>query len=186
MLNSEGVGSDWSVAAGIHYAIDHGVEVINLSLSSTQQSEIIEEAIERAADLGIVTVSAAGNFDTDTPQYPAVESPALGVAAVDEQDVKASFSSYHDDLTIAAPGISGRCFSVSMTSSVDTHPYCRAYVISSNTMRSSSPESSASLQFSHCCAARAPDCSRSFDSQVNPSPRAKIGIPIFSAARCSP
>ena len=78
--------------------------MINLSLSSTHESEIIEEAVERAADLGIVTVSAAGNFGTDIPQFPAVESPVLGVAAVDEQDVKASFSNYNEDLTIAAPG----------------------------------------------------------------------------------
>ena len=104
VLNSDGVGSDWSVALGIHYAIDHGVEVINLSLSSTHESEIIEEAVERAAAFGIVIVSAAGNFGTDVPQFPAVESPVLGVAAVDEQDVKASFSSYNEDLTIAAPG----------------------------------------------------------------------------------
>ena len=104
VLNGDGVGSDWSVALGIQYAIDHGVEVINLSLSSTHESEIIEEAVERAADLGIVTVSAAGNFGTDIPQFPAVESPVLGVAAVDEQDVKASFSNYNEDLTIAAPG----------------------------------------------------------------------------------
>ncbi len=51
-----------------------------------------------------MTVSAAGNFGTDVPQFPAVESPVLGVAAVDEQDIKASFSSYNHDLTIAAPG----------------------------------------------------------------------------------
>ena len=107
VLDDDGVGSDWSVALGIQYAIDHGVEVINLSLSSTHESDIIKEAIERAADLGIVTVSAAGNFETtgtDVPQFPAVESPVLGVAAVDEQDVKASFSNYHKELTIAAPG----------------------------------------------------------------------------------
>ncbi len=104
VLNGDGVGSDWSVALGIHYAIDHGVEVINLSLSSTHESEIIEEAVERAADFGIVIVSAAGNFGTDVPQFPAVESPVLGVAAVDEQDIKASFSSYNWDLTFTAPG----------------------------------------------------------------------------------
>jgi len=104
VLNSDGVGSDWSVARGIHYAIDHGVEVINLSLSSTHESEVIEDAIERAAALGIVTVSAAGNFGTETPQFPATDSSVLGVAAVDEQDKKASFSSYNHHLTIAAPG----------------------------------------------------------------------------------
>jgi len=104
VLNSDGVGSDWTVASGIQYAIDHGVDVINLSLSSTNPSDAIKEAIERAANLGIVTVSAAGNFGTDDRQYPAVESPVIGVAATDEQDVKASFSSYNEDIAISAPG----------------------------------------------------------------------------------
>ncbi len=106
VLDDDGVGTDWSVAVGIQYAIDHGVEVINLSLSSTHDSKVIEEAIDRAAAFGIVTVSAAGNFGTDVPQFPAAadESPVLGVAAVDEQNVKASFSSYNRKLTLAAPG----------------------------------------------------------------------------------
>ena len=29
VLNSDGVGSDWTVASGIHYAIDHGVDELD-------------------------------------------------------------------------------------------------------------------------------------------------------------
>ena len=61
--NRDGVVSDWSVALGIQYAIDHGVEVINLSLSSTRESAIINEAIARAAALGIRNLRA-------TPRNP--------------------------------------------------------------------------------------------------------------------
>jgi subtilisin family serine protease len=119
VLNTEGVGDGWLFAKGLFYAIDHGVEVINLSLSSTYDSMVVIDAIDEARCLGIVTVAAAGNFNADKPrQYPAMldtpgiqcihpsEVLAFGIAAVDENDIKADFSNFHKNLFISAPGAS--------------------------------------------------------------------------------
>jgi subtilisin family serine protease len=105
VLNDDGVGDLWSLAQGLFFAIDRGVEVINLSLSSTYRSDAVEDAIMEAAERGVVVVAAAGNFDRNDPrENPATQDFVLGVAAVDDLDVKGSFSNFHDDLLISAPG----------------------------------------------------------------------------------
>jgi subtilisin family serine protease len=115
VLNSDGVGDLWTIAKGIHYAINHGVEVINISLSSTYSSNAIYDALIEARLKGIVAVAAAGNFNVNCPrEYPAMsdvdvarfpdEWLVFGVAASDSQDLKAPFSNFHKNLFITAPG----------------------------------------------------------------------------------
>jgi subtilisin family serine protease len=116
VLNSDGVGDGWSFVKGIYYAIDRGVEVLNMSLSTTYDSMIVYDAVVEARNLGIVVVSPAGNFNNnDEREYPAMwddnepgplEFVGFGVAATDYQDVKAAFSNYDDHLFISAPGAS--------------------------------------------------------------------------------
>ena len=104
VLNDEGRGDGWAIIAGIHAAIDRGVEVINVSIRSTNYSSGVDDAVEEAEQLGIVVVAAAGNFNLDRREYPAARSGVLGVVAVDEADRKAAFSSYNDKMFICAPG----------------------------------------------------------------------------------
>ncbi|MHC4810686.1 MAG: S8 family peptidase [Planctomycetota bacterium] len=104
VLNDEGRGDGWAIIAGMHAAIDRGVEVINVSIRSTNYSSAVDDAVEEAEQRGIVVVAAAGNFDLDRREYPAARSGVLGVVAVDEEDRKAAFSSYNDKMFICAPG----------------------------------------------------------------------------------
>jgi len=116
VLNSDGVGDGWLFVKGIYHAIDRGVEVMNMSLSTTYDSMIVYDAIVEARNLGIAVVSPAGNFDNNNErEYPAMwddnqpgplEFVGFGVAATDDQDIKASFSNYDDKLFISAPGAS--------------------------------------------------------------------------------
>lgn len=107
VLDSDGIGEAFRVAEGIYYAIDHGVEVINMSFGSTYESEIVEEALREARQRGIVVVAAAGNDNRREPaRFPAVSGRAIGVMATDDHDIRAAFSNYHSDLLISAPGTS--------------------------------------------------------------------------------
>ncbi len=107
VLDGDGVSNSWLIAKGLYHAIDQGVDVINLSLGSTYESEAVEDALHEARDAGIVAVAAAGNLNRAEPkEYPARFRQVLGVAATDDLDVKAAFSNFHGKLTIAAPGAS--------------------------------------------------------------------------------
>ncbi len=107
VLNGDGIGDGWVLAKGLYYAIDQGVDVINMSLRSTYKSSAVEDAVREAKHLGIIPVAAAGNFNRSNPrEFPAMGSNALGVAATDDADLKAGFSNFNDRLFISAPGSS--------------------------------------------------------------------------------
>ncbi len=105
VLNAEGKGSSFNVGNGIKYAADHGAKVINLSLGGTH-SIYKDENIEYAINKGVIVVVAAGNDNRDTEYHcPAHLKEAIVVAAVDENDRKASFSNFGDSVDVAAPGV---------------------------------------------------------------------------------
>jgi subtilisin family serine protease len=105
VLDSDGVGDAFYVAAGIYQAIGSGADVINLSLGSTFDSRVIAEAVAAAHDAGTVVVAAAGNADREMPpEYPATDEHAFGIAATDATDAKSAFSNYHELLSLSAPG----------------------------------------------------------------------------------
>jgi len=97
---------DSSVAAkGINWAVEHGANVINMSLVSTEPSPILEEAINYAWNKGVVVVAAAGNLVGTKVVYPAYYSNCIAVAATDSNDRVASWSSQGGWVDVAAPGV---------------------------------------------------------------------------------
>ncbi len=94
----------WDIIRGIVYAVDNGAQVINLSLGSTAYSQSEQDAITYAWNRGVVVVAAAGNNSTNTRVYPAANDHVLAVAATDNGDNPAYFSSYGDWVDLAAPG----------------------------------------------------------------------------------
>ena len=104
-LNDEGIGDSFGVATGIVYAYEHGANVINLSLSSTQESAVVDRAIQAARERGIIVVASAGNSDRESPkEYPSASPGVIGVAATGPGDIKSPFSSYGAELSMSAPG----------------------------------------------------------------------------------
>ncbi len=113
-LDSEGNSDNFVLGEALFYAIDQGVDLINLSAGSTYDSKIVEDAVEEAVANGIVVVASAGNLGdaANEPEYPAMYEDTLGVGAVDLDDVRADFSNYstfdcENDpvlLSLVAPG----------------------------------------------------------------------------------
>jgi subtilisin family serine protease len=107
VLDSTGSGSTVTVAQGITYATQAGANIINLSFVGSGVSPTLATAIANAQAAGVLIVAAAGNENLDldvTPQYPACYDGVLGVASVDSQDVKSSFSNYGSCIDLSAPG----------------------------------------------------------------------------------
>jgi subtilisin family serine protease len=68
---TSGMGaSSADIADAIDFAIEDGVDVLNLSLGARTKSITVEQAVNRAFDAGIVCCCAAGN-DNSTVSYPA-------------------------------------------------------------------------------------------------------------------
>jgi len=105
VLDASGSGTSDDVASGIVWAVDHGADIINLSLGSSSHSSVIEEACEYAAELGVLVVAAAGNKGHNNfIGYPAALDSTMAVGATDLNHDLAPYNNRGDRLTIVAPG----------------------------------------------------------------------------------
>jgi type VII secretion-associated serine protease mycosin len=108
VLGSSGAGESAAVARGIVWAVDHGADVINLSLSTTQADSANRAAVSYAISKNVVVVAAAGNDGCGllgSPRaYPAAYPGVLGVGAITSKGAVSSFSSCGDWVDVVAPG----------------------------------------------------------------------------------
>lgn len=108
--HAEGTAAD--VIAGIRWAVDHGADVINLSLGGGALQSALGcafcDAIEEAWAQGVISVVAAGN-DAILPSGFG-DTAAVVVTATTRDDERASYSSRNDGILrsarwpVAAPG----------------------------------------------------------------------------------
>lgn len=104
VLNSGGGGSYANTAAAILWATDQGARVINLSLGGVSPSLVLEEAVNYAADRGVLMVGAAGNTASPWVLYPAAYPAVIAVASTDSANQVSTFSNYGPQVELAAPG----------------------------------------------------------------------------------
>jgi subtilisin family serine protease len=103
--DAQGYGLYSDIANGIVYAVDHGAQVVNLSVVGPVQSTLLLDAVTYAAAHDAVVVAASGNSGTSTPGYPAASPGVVAVGATDADDLRASFSVYGAWLGLTAPGV---------------------------------------------------------------------------------
>ena len=109
-MSDEGRGTISSVVAGIEWAVEQGIAVMNMSLGSKAGSETLREACDRAYERGHLLVAAAGNAGEPSGEgedviYPAAYSSVIAVAASDVLDRRADFSSTGPEVELIAPGV---------------------------------------------------------------------------------
>lgn len=105
VLNDSGSGAYSWVANGITYSADNGAKVINMSLGGSSPSRTLEKAVNYAWNKGVVLTGAAGNSGNKSKTYPGAYTNVIAVAATDNKDQKASFSSYGSWVDVAGPGV---------------------------------------------------------------------------------
>ena len=106
VLNLDGIGRVSGVVDGIHYATDHGAQIINLSLGSPWPSSYLEEAVAYAYNQGVTIICAAGNaYPDERPFYPAAyDNYCIAVGATRYDETRSYYSNTGDYLDITAPG----------------------------------------------------------------------------------
>jgi subtilisin len=88
--------------------IDHGIDVVNLSLGSDAHSVLLEDKVAEATDAGVACIAAAGNSGGEI-QYPAAFADVLAVAAIgrhgsfpaDSQHARQAGDAEHDGNFVA-------------------------------------------------------------------------------------
>jgi len=103
VLNASGAGYLFDAARGIAWAVDHGADVINLSLGAADTTSALTAALDAAEEAGVVVVASAGNSGTTAKNWPAADPRVIAVAALDG-DQRASYSNHGDWVDVAAPG----------------------------------------------------------------------------------
>lgn len=108
VLDSDGGTTAFRVINAIYHALDHGADIINISLGSLTDTEFMSEAVAAADLAGIFVVASAGNEGSSTVRFPAAYAPqgAMGISATDTTDLVAPFSNFGDSISLSAPGVS--------------------------------------------------------------------------------
>ena len=102
-------GSGWlsDVVAAVELCVDDQMDVVNMSLGTTYDYPLLEQACQVAAEAGILLVAAAGNEGADV-LYPAAYSSVIAVGATYDSDDVPSWSNQGPELELAAPGVAVR------------------------------------------------------------------------------
>ncbi len=93
------------LTSAIYEAVDvYGCQIINMSWGADKDAPDLKNAIEYAADKGVILVAAAGNYGTSQSSYPAAYDDVIGVSSINENKEKSTFAQYYIGVTVTAPG----------------------------------------------------------------------------------
>jgi subtilisin family serine protease len=93
------------ILAGLEYAIKRGARVINMSFAGPYDP-VLQLAIKKARDKGVVMIAAAGNAGPKSPPlYPGADPNVIAVTATDANDKIFAKANRGPQVALAAPGV---------------------------------------------------------------------------------
>jgi serine protease len=112
VLNRANVGYANRIAAGIHFAVEHHAQVINMSFNFACGEKVpqVDEALREAYEHGIVTVASGGNLSASASSVkscvsePATGPRVIGVGGTTEGGCIGSYSLAGKGIDVVAPG----------------------------------------------------------------------------------
>ena len=112
---TRGGGKTVWVTDAINYAISQGVDIINMSLGSTNRDDNMYMAIKKAVNKNIMVVCACGNngdnnINTDELNYPAGYNECISVGSISYSRKYSRFSASNKEVDLATfgEGLNGR------------------------------------------------------------------------------
>ena len=109
VMDDKGDGKMADTTKGIYYALEHGADVINLSLSGDDKNHTyhsLDDAIAEAVARNVVVVVAAGNQGGDASlRYPANKDNVITVTSVYRNNTLGLLANYGAPIDFALPGM---------------------------------------------------------------------------------
>jgi hypothetical protein len=96
--------STFDVAQGVAAAVNGGAQLINLSLGSYSDSQLLQDLITQATQKGIEIFAAKGNSPVTTPFYPAADKGVTPVTALNPDGSVASWANEAPFSSVGALG----------------------------------------------------------------------------------
>jgi len=104
VFNESGWGYSGDLSDAVDTCVNNGAKVINMSLGGSGSSNTEKNALQAAADTGVLLIAASGNDGNATLSYPASYDVVMAVGALDSNNQHAEFSQYTSQVEISAPG----------------------------------------------------------------------------------
>jgi hypothetical protein len=93
------------IIRGIEWAINKGARIINMSFAGPDDP-MLEVALKKAREKGVILIAAAGNSGPDSPPlYPGADPNVIAVTATDERDALFAEANRGSYVALAAPGV---------------------------------------------------------------------------------
>jgi len=102
LVNGACYGYYSTIASGVTYAADHGARIANISYAGVPTSSAVISAANYMKSKGGLVFVAAGNFNRDEGYTPT--DSMIAVSGTDNNDNRASWSSYGAFVSLSAPG----------------------------------------------------------------------------------
>ena len=113
ILSAAGEGEYSGLIAALGWAIDHDIDVVNMSLGGHEVSDALQTAVAAAYEAGVTMVAASGNVNLLVWQeifygcpvvYPAAYDQVIAVSFTGENDKLTGYSCTGPQVDLAAPG----------------------------------------------------------------------------------
>ena len=103
-FHADGSAQLSDIVRAIHFAVDHGANVINMSFSFAALSAELQSAVEYASSRGVLCVASSGNAGKSALVYPAALPMVIGVGSTNYSDRRSPFSNFGRAARTSAPG----------------------------------------------------------------------------------
>jgi subtilisin family serine protease len=98
-------GTSLNIVKGLQWAVDQGAKVINMSFAGPKDP-ILQQAIQRLTDQGIILIAAAGNAGPKSPPlFPGADPNVIAVSATDMDNKTYKGANRGKYIAISAPGV---------------------------------------------------------------------------------
>lgn len=108
-IDSYDSGSTAAIVSGIEWAINHKIDILNMSITTNLDDPALKLMLEKAYAGGMIIIAAAGNEETgdlkDSVQYPAKYPTVIATTAINYNKERFLEASVGPEVELAAPGV---------------------------------------------------------------------------------